>query len=332
MNFVGLDIHKHFTYGVVKSEQGQVLNKSRFDNSEENFNVFLKNFPAQETKIVMESTGVWEFIYDILEEKGYEVKLANPVKTKAIAFARVKTDAVDAATLADLLRANLVAESYIPTKEIRRLRDVARQRKTLVRGRTQIKNKIHAILIRHGMKHPYKTLCEKAIKWIVDEIKVLSIKTVTISYINLLEQFNHELKFIEGKIKDFAVKDKQTKLLMTIPGIGGIRSVEIFAEIGEINRFENCSKLCSYAGLVPGVKQSGNKLKFGRLIQESSKSLKNSMIEAAWIAIRGKEPNQFGLFYKKLCKKKSKQKAICAVARKMLCVVHAMLRKQEEFR
>lgn len=329
MNFVGLDVHKRFTYGVVKNEQGEVLNEARFDNSEENFDSFLQDFKPEETKIVMESTGVWEYIYDILERKSYAIKLANPVRTKAIASARIKTDAIDASTLADLLRANLIFESYIPTKEIRKLRDVVRQRKTIVKGRTQIKNKIHAILTRHGIKLPYSTLCESAMQWILDETKDFSIKSVLISYNNLLEQYNYELKRIEEKIKDLAERDKQTQLLMTIPGVGSIRAMEILTEIADVNRFPNSSMLCSYAGLVPSVKQSGSTLRFGRLVQQSSKSLKNTMIEVAWVAIR--KENQFQLFYKKLYKKKSKQKAICAVARKMLCSVYAMLKKQEEF-
>jgi len=331
MNFVGLDIHKKFSYGVIKDEQGKELNRARFDNSEENFDSFLRDFRAEETKIVMESTGVWEYLYEMLENKGFEVKLANPVRTKAIASARVKTDAIDASTLADLLRANLIAESYVPCKEIRKLRDVVRQRKTLTKGRTQIKNKIHAILIRHGIKMPYATLCKSAMSWIIDEIKELSIKTVLISYINLLEQYNTELSFIEGRIEKIAQADKQAQLLMTIPGIAEIRAMEIVAEIADINRFENSSKLCSYAGLVPSVRQSGSSLKFGRLIQQSSKSLKNTLIEVSWVAVRTKEANQLQEFYKKLCKKKSKQKAICAVARKMCCIIHAMLRKNQEF-
>jgi transposase len=332
MNFVGLDVHRRFTYGVVKNEQGEVLNKARFDNSEENFDSFLRDFPPEETEIVMESTGVWECLYDMLESKGYRVKLANPVKTKAIASARVKTDAIDAATLADLLRGNLIAESYVPSKEIRKLRDVVRQRKTLVKGRTQIKNRIRAILIRHGIKLPYETLCESAIAWILEEIKDLSIKTILVSYINLLKDYNHELASIEEKIENKAWSDEKAKLLMTMPGIGPIRAMEILAEIADINRFENASKLCSYAGLVPSIKQSGSTLRFGRLVLQSSKALKNTMIEAAWVAVsKTREANPLKLYYKKLCKKKSKQKAICATARKMLCIAYAMLRKNQQF-
>ena len=131
MNYIGMDIHKQFTVAVVKDEQGNKLVEDKFTNSEDNFGSFMKQFKPEETKIVIESTCVWEYIYEILEARKYEVKLANPVRTRAIAEARIKTDSVDASTLADLLRANLVAESYIPPKEIRRLRETTRERRTL---------------------------------------------------------------------------------------------------------------------------------------------------------------------------------------------------------
>ena len=192
MNFIGMDIHKQFTVAVVKDEQGNELAKDKFENSKERFADFLKQFPTENTKIVMESTCVWEYIFEILEEMKYDVKLSNPSRTKAIAWARIKTDNVDASTLADLLRANLVAESYIPPKHIRQLREIVRERRTFVKQTTQIKNRIHALLIKRGIKLPTATLSKKALKLIsnsVDENDILE------HYINLLWYHKQELNF-----------------------------------------------------------------------------------------------------------------------------------------
>jgi len=331
MNYIGMDIHKQFTVAIAKDKDGNKLAEDKFDNNKNNFHKFLRDFPAEETKIVIESSSIWEYVYEMLEEMSYEVKLANPLKTRAIAEARIKTDHVDAETLCDLLRANLICESYIPSKEIRNLRNITRQRKAIVKGRTQIKNKIHAILLKNGIKLPYTTLCKNAIKWIIEEINTITIKSILLSYINILEQYNSELENIDDKISEIAMKNKQAYLLMTIPGISTIRSLEIIAEIGEIKRFESAYNLSSYSGLVPSIKQSGSTLRFGRLIKQSSKNLKSVFIEASWSLIRVKEGNLFREFYLKLSKKKGKQKAICAVARKLCCVVHAMLRKNQEF-
>ena len=144
MNYIGMDIHKQFTVAVAKDRDGNLLSEEKFDNHKGNFERFLKDFCPQETKIVIESSSIWEYIYEMLEEMKFEIKLANPIKTRTIAEARIKTDSIDASTLCDLLRANLICESYIPPKEIRNLRNIMRQRKTIVKGQTQIKNKIHA--------------------------------------------------------------------------------------------------------------------------------------------------------------------------------------------
>lgn len=328
MNYIGMDIHKQFTMAVVKDEQGKLIAKEKFENSKENFSKFLEVYYPENTKIVMESTCVWEYIYEILEEMKYDIKLANPVRTRAIAEARIKTDSVDAETLADLLRANLVAESYIPPKEIRRLREITRERRTFVKQTTQIKNKIHAILIKRGIKFPSRTFCMSAMLWLKDKFDN---DDIVHRYANLLEFHEEELVFIEDKIRKIADKNKDAKLLMTIPGIAEIRALDIVAEIGEVSRFHSGDKLCSYAGLVPSIKQSGNTLRFGRLIQQSSKTLKGDLIEISWNIVRTKESNPLQEFYKKLAKKKGKQKAICATARKLCCVIYAMLSKQKEF-
>ncbi len=331
MNYIGMDIHKQFTVAVAKDKDGNKLAEEKFDNSQDNFKMFLKDFVPEETKIVIESTSIWEYIFEILDEMKYEVKLANPSKTRAIAEARIKTDSIDANTLCDLLRANLVAESYIPPKEIRNLRNIMRQRSSIVKGRTQMKNKIHAVLLMNGIKLPYTTLGIKSMQWIIEEIKTTTIKSVLVSYINIVEQFNFELKKLGERINEIAMQNEKAKLLMTIHGIASVRALEIIAEIGDIKRFESSKKLCSYAGLVPGIKQSGTKIVFGRLIKQANKNLKYVLVETCWSLVRVKENNKFRDFYLKLSKKKGKQKAICATARKLCCVVYAMLTKNQEF-
>lgn len=331
MNYIGMDIHKQFTVAVAKDKDGNKLAEEKFDNSKDNFEKFLKGFLPGETKIVIESTSVWEYIYDLLEGMSYKTILANPVKTRAIAEARIKTDSVDADTLSDLLRANLICESYIPEKEMRDIRNVMRQRNSLVHGKTQIKNKIHAILLMNGIKIPYRHLCNKAVEWILEDLNALSIKSVMASFINLLEHYNFELKIIDEKIREIAMKNKEAQLLSTIPGIAEIRAMEIVTEIGEIGRFESAEKLCSYAGLVPSIRQSGTSLHFGRLVKQSNKNLKCVFVGASWSLVKTKENNVFKQFYLRLSKRKGKQKAICAVARKLCCAVYAMLRDNREF-
>ena len=324
-----MDIHKQFTVAVVKDERGNKLAQEKFNNTKENFSNFLEVYKHNETKIVMESTCVWEYIYEILEAMNYCVKLANPVRTRAIAEARKKTDIVDAETLADLLRADLISESYIPPKAIRLLREIARERKTFIKQTTQIKNRIHAILIKRGIKIPTTTLCKGTLLWI--RSNTIS-ENILKNYLDLLDYYELKLDEINSRIKAIAEKNTDAELLMTIPGIAEIRAVDIVSEIGEIKRFPTADRLCSYTGLVPSIHQSGDTLHFGRLVKQSSKALKWALIEVSWNIVRTKKNNPLQEFYKKLAKKKGKSKAICATARKLCCVIHAMLTNREEFR
>ena len=327
MNYIGMDIHKRFTFAVVKDPDGNKISEDKFDNSKENFEKFLQPFRSEETKIVMESTGVWEYIYEILDSMHYEVKLANPVRTKAIAYAKVKTDSVDASTLADLLRANLVAESYIPPKKIRTLRELTRLRKMATKQRTQTENRLHALLTRKGIIIPNRTLCNKSVKFL-KEFQDSMIQ----EFLEVIEFQRQREAQIKKKVEEASLTNKESEILMSFPGIGTIRAMELIAEIGEIGRFPTAEKLCSYAGLVPSIKQSGTSLRLGGLIRQANRTLKHVFVQIAWCIVRQKESNSLQEFYKKLAKKKGKQKAICATARKICCVVHTMLRKGEEYR
>lgn len=127
MKYVGVDMHKKFCQACVKDRDGNILDELTFSNSGGGFALLLDAVGGGEAKVVMESTGnLWIPLYTALEEADVEAMLANPKKTRAIAEARLKNDKVDARTLADLLRADLVAPSYVPPKRIRELRNLTR--------------------------------------------------------------------------------------------------------------------------------------------------------------------------------------------------------------
>ena len=111
-----------------------------------------------ESRVALEATYGWEWLAELLEEAGYELHLAHPLRTRAIASARVKTDAVDARTLAHLLRADLLPEAYVAPRELRDLRDLLRHRVALTQLRSALKNRVHALLARHGVQHGYSDL------------------------------------------------------------------------------------------------------------------------------------------------------------------------------
>src|SRR3989338_4194407 len=150
---VGLDVHKEFCQAAFLDENGEFVREERFENSASGLAELAQ--AAKDCEVVMESSTSSMHVYDALSET-CRVKVAHPSKVKAIASARIKTDKIDARILAQLLKADMIPESYVPKKEHRQARLLVRHRASLVELRTQIKNKIHALLTKEGIKIPFK--------------------------------------------------------------------------------------------------------------------------------------------------------------------------------
>src|SRR3972149_7575040 len=163
-SYVGIDVHKHFCQAALMDEKGILLHEFRFDNTQEgphNPVNLAKSINPHVKAAVEPSANYWIKVYDKLEDEGVEIKLSNPLRTKAIAEARIKTDRLDAKTLAYLLRGDLVAESYVPTRKNRERKALIRHRASLMRMRVETKNRIHALLDKHELSHEYTDLFGK---------------------------------------------------------------------------------------------------------------------------------------------------------------------------
>jgi transposase len=119
--WVGIDLHRRRSQIAIIDEHGELTLSRRIVNDPGTFRGLLGD--PEDTRVALAATYGWEWLADLLEEAGYDVHLAHPLRTQAIAAARVKTDAVDAKTLAHLLRTGLLPEAYIAPPE---LRDLAR--------------------------------------------------------------------------------------------------------------------------------------------------------------------------------------------------------------
>src|SRR5437899_10822166 len=138
MNYAALDLHERTVQCVLKDQDGRIVKESKTVKDEGRILAFLDGTDAS---VVMESGRNHQHIYDVLKERGYDVTVAHPLMVKAIAYAKVKTDKVDARVLADLLRADMIPESYVPVRDIREMRDQVSRRNSIVKLRTMQKNK-----------------------------------------------------------------------------------------------------------------------------------------------------------------------------------------------
>lgn len=327
--YIGADLHKKTCYVTVMNYNGKIKKQVEISTDKDKVSGFFKKYAGM--PVAVESTMNWIPFYENLESLGCKVVLSNPLQTKAIASARIKNDKVDSRVLADLLRTNLLPMAYIQPREIRDLKEIVRERTNFVEMRTRIKNKIHSVLFKTDNKHGFTNLYGKAGMIWLKNLELRSIYKQELNrYLETLKHLNEQIDKISKIIENTAKEDYDCKLLMTIPGISFYSALMIKSEIGDILRFKNANKLCSYAGLIPSTYQSADKVRHGRITKRGSKWIRKALVDA--ITSGSRNPNRISVFYKKLKKSKGTGKAKVAAARKLCSVIFAMLTDKQPFR
>ena len=329
---VGLDLHKRYSQVEALEENGDRRSGARLVNEFEEIEGFFRSL-GEPCRVVLEAGWNWGSMYDWLErvENVVEVQLAHPYGVRAIAAAQVKTDRIDARMLGQLLRVGLIPRAYIPGKETRQLREAVRQRLFLVRVRTMLKNRLHALLDRHHVvPPPVSDLFGKRGRNYLSKVELPGCAQDLLRQdLRLLEMMGLEVRQTERLLAQAFKGDRRVELLLTIPGLGVLLATVVALEIDRIERFVRPAKLVSYAGLVPTTYSSGGKTSHGGLMKMSNKWLRWALVEAAWIAVRH-DPyfrHQFAL----RCRTKGPKTAIIAVARRLAEVIWYVLTEDRPY-
>jgi transposase len=321
--YAAIDLHQKTVQLVLKDEKGQIASETK---TSKDANIILEFLNGSKATVVMESGYNHEHIYDLLKEEGYDVKVAHPLMVKAIAYAKVKNDKVDARMLADLLRLDMIPECYIPNIETRELRDLARRRHYFVSTRTMFKNKIHAELSRRWMEYSKADLSSQEGR---KHLRSLKLRAVD-DYLDSIEFLDAKIKELDSEVKDQALQDKYAKLLVTIPGISYYGALLISSEIADINRFPDAEHLCSYAKLTPGVHQSGD-TQYQKVDHKGNRMLNWIMIQCTHIHVLNCD-SSVTKHYNRIKETRGSNVAIVAAARKLMKAIYMMLREERTFR
>ena len=329
--YAGLDVHSMFTYGTVLGEEGDVLGEGKFLTSPQGFTKFFKKFKDYDVNVVFEASRSWSYIAELLHAQGVSFVMAHPLKVKAIASARIKTDKIDSKILAHLLRTNMVPESYMPSQEVVDLRNVVRHRVKLGRTGTYAKNNIRTILAREGKKCHWSDVGGvKARAWL-SKVRLSPTNRMELDdYLSMLVDVKEKIEALNKRISEEVVKYPDIKLISSIPGFAEYSSLLVYSEVGDFKRFPSPEKLAAYAGLVSSTYQSSSTLRRGKITKQGNSWLRWMLIECCSITIR--HDNRLRKFYLRLKTKKGHQKAIVATARKALTIIwKKVLHTQQAF-
>jgi transposase len=330
MIHVGVDLHQRFCYMTALEARGKMIQAGPVTNEKLALRRYFRQFRGKQVQVAVEACGFWPAFREVVEPEVERLVLVHPQRVKAIASAKLKNDRVDSETLAHLLRCDLLPESWKADRETQARRQQVRLRATLVRQRTRLKNQVHAVLHQQGLRSPVTDLFGKRGRVWLNGVKLPAQARESVKVcLRLLDGYSEEIQKQNLQLSEKAKADERVQWLMTIPGMGECSAMMVLAEIGEIGRFADADALCSYAGLVPRVRESAGKAARGGITRQGSPWLRWMMVEAAQVATRSSAAAR--RYYARLLRKKHKHVARVALARKLLIAVYALLRDGEMF-
>jgi transposase len=330
MRSIGLDVHKHFAE-VAIVEPGRSLKRQRIATTPAELRAFVDGLKPDD-QVALESTfNTWTLV-DLIRNRSGRVVVSNPMKTKAIASAKVKTDKVDAEVLARLLASDFLAEVWVPNQQLRALRRQIAQRASLVHEQTRLRNRIHAILGRNLLDCPYTDLFGKSGRgWLSEQPLPAEERSQVESALRLLTAVRTELDALEQPLAELATSDAGVAHLLTIPGIGLVTALAIVAVVGDVSRFPRPNQLVGYLGLDPRVRQSGDKpARTGHISRQGQAHARAMLIEAAHSAVRAHGP--LHAFYERIKSRRGSRIALVAVARKLAVLAWHLLTHDTDYR
>lgn len=363
----GIDVHKRSitVCVVITNAEGQSEKETRtFETMTEDLAELAEWLNERAvTHVVMESTGVyWKPVFNLLDGR-FEVMVVNAEHVKAIAGR--KTDVQDAEWLADLLRHGLLRGSFIPSAELRELRDLTRYRTKLGDERKSEVNRLQKVLedaniklasvasdvmgvsgraildelvrgntdpqplaeLARGRLREKQDLLEKALSGRVKAHHRFMLAQ-HLSHIDFLDEAIARLdEQIAGQMRPF---ESTLARWDSLPGINQRLAQIIVAEIGaDLKPFDSAEQLASWAGMCPGNNQSGGKRHSGKT-RKGSKWLRRALIEAAHGAAHTKG-KYFQAQYRRLAARRGKQRAAVAVGHSLLVIGYHLIKRQQTY-
>jgi transposase len=331
MPFAALDLHRKEVEAVVLDDSGSIVHRQRFPALREALVTFAKRHLSSQHRVAVEATTNTWAVADLLRPFCQEVVVSNPLRTRAIASAKIKTDKVDALVLAQLLRLDYLPPVWSPDDETRSLRRDTTERSCLVADRTRIKNRIHAILHQRLIPLPAGDLfSDSHLRWLaaldIDEAGREALRR----QLQLLAFTEELIGEVTGALATRAYADQRVKLLMTLPGVDFTVAQTLLSALGDIARFEDSASAACYLGLVPSTYQSGEHCYHGPITKQGRSHARWMMVEAAQHI--DKHPGPLGVFFRRIAKKKNRNVAVVATARKLVTIAWHMLKNNEPYR
>ena len=331
IHYIGLDVHKKTISYCIKTAAGEIVEEGVVAAQRE----ALRRWAAarsQPWRGAMEATLFSGWIYDTLLPYSEQLQMAHPAKMKAISAGKKKSDTLDARTIADLLRCNLLPACYVAPPRLRELRRLLRYRSLVVSAAVRMKNKMAGLLMETGALYVKEKLHRK--KYFTTLLEEL--EEVPESVIDLLRFSRGALEMFESTQKQLVRElladpelAERVERLRTIPAVGEITALTWALEVCDPQRFHSSSDAMSYCGLTAALKSSAGKQQRGPISKQRNRWLQTTLIEAAKLAPRWNP--QLAALHARELERGQRNRATLAVARKLVAYLLAVDKSRQPF-
>jgi transposase len=331
MHTIGLDVHKRVIEAAILDETGTVVHRERFAATREALERFARERLHPDDQLALEATTNTWAIARILQPFVGRLVVSNPLLTRAIAQAKIKTDAIDARVLAELLRAGYLPEVWIPDPATQSRRELTQRRAALVAQRTAIKNRLHAVLHQRLFHPPVTDLFGPTGRRWLEAVELDALgRTIVAAELRLLDATEAEIAGLTQGLAEDGYAEARVRLLMTLPGVDLAVAQTLLAALGDITRFRTPDHAASYLGLVPSTRQSAERCYHGPITKRGRSQARWMLVQAAQHL--GPHPGPLGVFFRKLAQKKNRNVAVVATARKLVTIAWHVLTSGEPSR
>jgi transposase len=313
MLYSGIDLHKRSVAIHTVDAGGTVVRRADLPTNRAAVSAYFATLDGPH-QAVCECTSMWYWMRDVLVPQGIDLRLAHAKYLKAISYAKVKTDAGDAATMAQLLCVQLIPEAHVIREGHREVRDLLRARLLMATRAVRCQRAIGELLEKYNVATP-AALPE--LPRLQAELQAAQ-RTLLKSHIQRLD---HELR-------DRVLATPDAQRLVWVPGVGKIVAYTLLLEIDDIHRFPSVRHFHSYCRLVPGSHDSGGKTRHKRL-RDGNRYLKLAFHHAAIRAVQ--YVPEVNVEFQRWQRRKGKPIARALIAKELATIVYAVLSKGEAF-
>lgn len=324
MLIIGCDFHPGFQQVAIFDNRTGEVEQKRLRHREE-AEQFYGSLAGEQVLVGMEACGQYPWFESLLAELGIELWFGDAAKIRASVVRKQKTDRRDAEHLLELLRENRFPRIWVPSLEVRDVRQLLVHRHKQVQGQTRTKNQLQAMALSHSVQKKYK-LWTKAGRQELEQLPLLPYAAERRQrLLETLDRLEVEIGELDQRVAEEARQRVEAVRLMTHPGVGPVTALAMVLTLGPVERFESGKQVASYFGLIPSEQSSGGRQRLGRISKQGSSFLRFLLVEAGQTAARY-DP-QLKRFYCRLAMRKNRSLAKVAVARKLATRLYLMLRE-----